>query len=254
MIKKYFLNFSKLLFWLTPVLLWLFWQIILIRPNYFWILLPFSALIVFLAASEAMSKKFNRYFFIVVLDLIVFVVSFYLFSSLLTPGWWLQLFWLYFVWHLYSYLVSLRNYHLDKLNYFLYFSAYSSLVSFFLFSSLLFGLQSFLSFSSWSLLLGIFPLIFLNIMSITVIQNWDKLRNSWFWLFLAFLSWEFIAILTLLPLSYLVLGALSVLFYYSIFNFVRLYLTNRLTKTKIKNYIIFIMISLLVIFLTARWL
>jgi hypothetical protein len=252
--KKYFSNFSKLLFWLTPVLFWFFWQIILDRPNYFWILLPLSIFILLLATNEAMGKKLNKYFLIVFLDLAVFVASFYLFSSLLIPGWWLQIFWFYFVWHLYSYLNSLRNYHLGRVNYFLYFSAYSSLVSFFLFSSFLFGLQSLLSFSPWSLLLGVFPLILLNIISIATIQAWNKSRGFSFWLFLAFLSWEFIAVLTLLPLNYLVLGVLSVLFYYSIFNFVRLYLTSRLTKTKIKNYIIFIMISLLVIFLTARWL
>jgi hypothetical protein len=254
MAKKYFLTFSKLLFWLAPVLFWFFWQIILYRTNYFWMLLGLSVIIILIATYEAMGRKLNKYFLIISFDLVVFVASFYLFSSLIITGWWLQIFWLYFVWHLYSYLISLRNYHLGKVNYFLYFSIYSSLVSFFLFSSLLFGLQSFLSFSPALLLIGVFPLILINMMSIAIIQSWDKLRNFWFWLFLALLSLEFIAVLTLLPLNYLVLGTLSVLFYYSIFNFVRLYLINRLTKTKIKNYIIFIMISLLVIFLTARWL
>jgi len=254
MMKKYFLSFLKLIFWLTPVILWLFWQIILIKPVYFWILLPISIMLVFLVTYEAIGRKLNKYFFITSFDLAVFVASFYLFSSLITPGWWLQIIWFYFVWHLYSYLISLRNYHLARVNYFLYFSAYSSLVSFFLFSSLLFGLQSFLGFSSASLLIAVFPLIFLNIMSVAIIQGWDKLKRPWFWLFLALLSLEFMVVLTLLPLNYLILGVLSVLFHYSIFNFVRLYLINRLTKTKIKNYTTFIIIGLLIIFLTARWL
>lgn len=254
MLNKYFLNFSKLVFWLAPVLIWIFWQLILLKPNLFWEFFVLALALVVIAAVEAVGPRLNKFFLVATLDLLIFVAAFFLFLSLLTPGWLLQFILIYFVWHLYAYFISIKKFQSKKVSYFQYFSSYNSLVSFFLFSSLFFGLQSFLNWSPWILIVIISPLVLANMLSIAFIQSWLNLKSLWFWLFLSLIVVEFIFVLTLLPFNYLVLGILSVLFYYSIFNFTRLYLTNRLTKSKIKNYSLFIVISLLIIFLTTRWL
>jgi hypothetical protein len=55
-------------------------------------------------------------------------------------------------------------------------------------------------------------------------------------------------------LNYLISGILSALAYYSVINFVRLYLENNLKRHKIRNYAWFTAVSLAIILLSARWL
>lgn len=254
MLKKYLRTLSSFLFWLSPLLFWLFWQIVLLNPHSFFTFIIIAGIIIPFVSYEVANRKFNKYFLSTLADLSIFVASIYFFSSLLKMGWGLQFLWFYFIWHLYRYLLSARNFHQEKKNEFIYFSIYHSLVSIFLLGSLLFGLQSSLSLSVWPLLGIVSPLIFIVIVSLASIQGWLKLQPWFFWLFMTMLVVETMIVLSLLPLNFLVLGVLATLFYYSALNFIRLYLEKRLTKKRITNYAFFTIISLIIIFLTARWL
>ena len=252
--NNYLQSLSVLFFWLSPLLFWLFWQFILFNPvHLYWFLL---AIILCLSpvSYEVVGKRLNWNFVAIFYSLAFFVISFFLFSSLLKSGWPLQLLWLYFIWHLYRYLLSARNFYLEKKSEFSYFIIYHLLISVFLFSSLVFGVQSFLSLAVWPLLAISLPVFFFSLLSLAWIETWLKNYKWWFWFLFALLTTEIILALSWLPLSFIILGILSTLFYYSTLNFTRLYIDNRLTAKKIKNYAIFTIVSLIIIFLTARWL
>lgn len=254
MFKKYLQAITSLLFWLAPILFWLFWQLMMLDPRDFFILLIIAVIILPFVAFETVGRKFNRFFFLVMADLAIFVAAVYFFSSLLKMGWGLQFLWFYYIWHLYRYLLAARNYYANKNSEFQYFTIYHTLINLFLISAIIFGFRSSLSLSIWPLLLSSLPLIFINTISLALNQKWLKLQSWSFWIFISILMVEVIMLLSFLPLNFLVLAVLSTLFYYSTINFIRLYFENRLSSRKIKNYAIFTIIALILIFLTARWL
>ena len=92
-----------------------------------------------------------------------------------------------------------------------------------------------------------------NSRSISISHGWNKKSDYIMWPILSFLILEIAMLFTFLPLNYLIAGILCTLAYYSVINFVRLYLNKALTRRKIKNYAWFTGISLLIILLTARW-
>lgn len=254
MMKKYLQFLTSTLFWIFPLLVWLFWQLVMHEPHDFFIYLIISIAIIPLVAYEAVNHNLKQSLVLVSVDLLIFLSAIYFFSSLIKMGQGLNLIWIYFVWHLYRYLLSARNYYSGKKKDFVDFIFYHSLVNLFLLSSLIFGLQVSLSLSIWPLLAIGAPSILISIVSLAIRQQWLKLASWQFWLFLTILELEILIALSFLPLSYLVLGILSTLFYYSVLNFSRLYFEDRLTRKKIKNYTLFTIISLIIIFLTARWL
>lgn len=254
MIKRNIQALTTLLFWIAPVLIWFFWQLIIIKPHNFFIYLIIAIGIVPFIAYEAVNKSLKQDYYLVLAELTIFVGAIYFFSSLIKVGWGLQIIWLYFIWHLYRYLTTARQHYSGKKLDFIDFSFYHSLVNIFILSSLIFGLQVTLSLSVWPLLALAAPLVSLSVILLAIRQKWFK-QSSWrFWAFLAILELEALLVLSFLPLNYLVLGVLSALFYYSALNFTRLYFEDRLSRKKIKNYALFTIISLIIIFLTARWL
>lgn len=254
MIKKYLQSLASFLFWVFPILIWLFWQLIVLNPQNFFRLLIIAIIFLPFVTYEAVNRKFKQSYFLVIVELIIFITTIYFFSSLIKVGWGLQLIWIYFIWHLYRYLIFVRKYYTEKKLDFIDFSFYHSLVNIFLLSSLIFGLQVTLSLSFWPLLAASAPLVLISIISLAIRQNWFRSASWRFWLFLAILELETLLVLSFLPLNYLVSGVLAALFYYSALNFSRLYFENRLTRKKIKNYALFTIVSLIIIFLTARWL
>lgn len=254
MIKKYLQSFARFLFWIFPVLIWSFWQLIILSPQDFFIFLIISLLTLPFVGYVAVNQRFKRSFFLVLAELTIFLGAIYFFSSLIKTGWGLQFMWLYFIWHLYRYLLTARKYYTEKEQEFVDFSFYHSLLNIFLLSSLVFGFQTSLSLSVWPLLALAIPLVFISIVSLAIRQKWFAAVSWYFWLFLCILELEVLLVLSFLPLNYLVLAVLSTLFYYSALNFSRLYFEDRLTRKKINNYALFTIISLIIIFLTARWL
>lgn len=254
MIKKYLQSFASFLFWIFPLLIWLFWQFIMINPNDFYIFLLIASGILPFVVYEVVNRRFKQEFLLVLAELLIFLSTVYFFSSLIKMGLGLQFIWLYFIWHLYRYLLSARQYYTAKKLDFVDFSFYHSLVNIFLLSALIFGLQSTLSLAVWPLLVSAIPIVLISIIALAIRQGWFALVSWRFWLFLGILEVEVLLVLSFLPLNYLVLGVLATLFLYSALNFSRLYFEKRLSRKKIKTYALVTIISLIIIFLTARWL
>jgi len=252
---KQFNFILKFIFWASPLLFWLGWQIILSYPHAFWILLAVSTLLLIITAYEAAQRTWRWQFIFIFLGLALLMNSFYLFISLVASVWIVQLLWLAMLWYLYNYLrvVARMNKKNEKTEWPLM-SLYGGLFTTFFAAATLFGFQAFLGLSLWPLLLVFLIVVFANTRYLAYAQSWNKREYLGFWFFLSLLIAEIVMMLSLLPLNYLIAGILSALAYYSVINFARLYIQGNLTGRKIKNYAWFTALSLALILLTARWL
>ncbi|MDD2681008.1 MAG: hypothetical protein PHE20_02780 [Patescibacteria group bacterium] len=245
----------RFIFWGSPLLFWLGWQLILSYPHALWILASASTLILIFVAYEFAGRKWRWRFFFTFISLALLLNSFYLFASLIAMQWIVQLLWLLMIWYLYSYIstaVKMKK-NVDMTAWGLM-SLYGGLYTTFFAAATLFGFQAFLSLSQWPLLLIFLVIVFANTRALAYAQSWNDKEYLGFWFFLALLTTEIVMMLSLLPLNYLIAAILSALAYYSVINFARLYINGKLSKRKITNYAWFTALSLALILLTARWL
>jgi hypothetical protein len=250
------LNFIlKFIFWVSPFLFWLGWQIILSYPHGLWILLLISTVLLIFLAYEAAQKTWCWQFIFIFIGLALLLNGFYLFISLIASVWIVQLLWLFMLWHLYNYLrrIVKMNKTTNRTEWALM-SLYGGLFTIFFAAATLFGFRAFLGLSPWPVLLIFLIIVFVNTRSLAYTQSWNDREYLGFWFFLSLLIAEIVIMISLLPLNYLIAGILSTLAYYSVINFARLYIQGSLTKRKIKNYAWFTALSLAFILLTARWL
>jgi len=245
----------KFIFWGSPLLFWLGWQLILSYPHALWILASVSTLLLIFVAYEFAGRKWRWRFFFTFISLGLLLNSFYLFISLIALQWIVQILWLLMLWYLYSYLLTTvkMNKGADMSEWALT-SLYGGLYTTFFSAATLFGFRAFLSLSPWPLLLVFLIIVFVNTRALAYAQSWNNREYLGFWLFLSLLTTEIVMMISLLPLNYLIAAILSTLAYYSVINFARLYINGRLSKRKIKNYAWFTALSLVLILLTARWL
>jgi len=255
MLKKELSLLLKILFWASPVIFWSVWQIIMVRPELFWVLASSSLILLLPVAYEAAGRKKNWRFLYILLSLLLSLASYYLFISFLASPWQVELLWLLVLVYFYRYLWAAKKMaNGGEAGDWMLITMYGCLFTYFLASSSLFGLQSFLSLSPWLLLLAFIPFVFASIRSLAFSQGWNHHKDIWIWPLLTLLSLQIAMMLLLLPLNYLVAGILNTLAFYSMVNFLRLYNNKNLTRRKIKNYAWFSALSLIIILLTARWL
>lgn len=255
MLKKRLLSLLKILFWSSPLIFWLGWQLVLLWPTTLWLLLVGSLLLLAGWTYEVVDYRIGWRWLFVLAEPALLASSFYLFISLLASTWLIQFLWLLLVLYLYRYFRSARLIvqSRDKEEW-SQTVLYGGLVTVFLASASLFGLQAFLSLSPWPLLAALLVVLLINTRTIAYAQGWNGTDELWLWPSLSLLVAEIAMMLSLMPLNYLIAGILSALAYYSAINFLRLYLTNKLSGRKIRNYAWFTAVSLAIILLTARWL
>ncbi len=255
MLKKKILSLLKILFWGSPLIFWLGWQLVLLRPTALWLLLVVSLFLLVGWAYEVVGYRIGWRLLFTFAGPALLVSSFYLFISLLALPWLIQFFWLLLILYLYRYfrLARLIGQSQDKGEW-SQAVLYGGLVTVFLASASLFGLQAFLSLSPWPLLAALSVVLLINTRTVAYAQGWNGAGELWLWPGLSLLVTEIAMMLSLMPLNYLIAGILSALAYYSAINFLRLYLTNKLSGRKIRNYAWFTAVSLAIILLTARWL
>jgi len=245
----------KIVYWISPLVFWLCWQIILANPQALWYL-PVAAMTLLLPVSfEAAGRTRGRRFFFIFLSLGMVLSSFYLFISFLSSSWQVEILWFLMLAYIYRYLFTAKRMSQGgSPDDWRLVSLYGGLLTVFLASSSLFGLQSFLSLSPWPLLASFVPFLVAITYSLGYSQQWMRKEDRWLWALLSLLPLQIVMMLFLLPLNYLITGILSTLAYYSMINFVRLYSIKNLTKRKIQNYAWFTALSLIIILLSARWL
>lgn len=134
------------------------------------------------------------------------------------------------------------------------FSSYVNFLSFFLFVSTLYGLQSFLDMPAWQMIL-----ILMTVSSLLIYQviwaNKFKLEKSFEYLILGSLSvvelgWA----IYYFPVNSNVSGLTLAILYYILIGLIRFKLSGKLDRPKIKLFLAFGFVSIIIILLTARWL
>ena len=134
------------------------------------------------------------------------------------------------------------------------FSSYLNFLSFFLFASTLYGMQSFLDMPTLPMVLALLLVSCLLVYQIFRANNF-KIKNSLAYLIVgplsvAELGWA----ISYLPANNNVSGLILAILYYMQVDLIRFQLSGKLDRAKVKLLIIFSLVSVLIILLTARWL
>lgn len=132
-------------------------------------------------------------------------------------------------------------------------SFYANFILIFLLGSVAYGLRAFLSLDPWwlgSITLTTLAIIIYQGLWVSKI-NWKKL---WlYWLIAWMILLQMFYALMLLPLDYNVLGMIWATNYYVIMSLINDRMNDKVSKSKIKFYIILILIIWLLLLATARW-
>lgn len=187
-----------------------------------------------------------------------FTAGLMIFSSIISDGrliqslFVLEALFLYFYYRLiYYYLIKIDHYHVGSLA---EFSSQSNLVAFYLLASSMYGLQSFLNPPMWILIL--FAIFFYGmIVYQTMVVNAIDGKRGMFYILLACLilselSWS----ISFMTLSYYVSGLILTVLYFVLINFIRFHLIGTLDRKTVRTYIIFGLLSIMVVLLTSKWL
>ncbi len=138
------------------------------------------------------------------------------------------------------------------------------MISIFLFSSGIYGIYLDLE-STWILLISIFVEIFFStlflakinfIKSIELNLHLNSARNKTFTFYsflVALLIMELAWAMSFWPANHLTIGAIILISYYALWNVIRNYLRNKLTRNVIFSNIIFFIIFNLTIIITSKW-
>lgn len=144
-----------------------------------------------------------------------------------------------------------RRYRLGSLE---YLADYGNIYAFFLISISFFGFRNYLETSFWFLIPSIIMLTALQLYNF----YWSiKLQFTVFWPYLAvstLIVCQIIWAISLLPFTFIDSALLITVFYYCLTHLQKLHLQAKLTSEKIRYYLVFISLSFILIFLSARWL
>lgn len=131
-------------------------------------------------------------------------------------------------------------------------SAFSFLACF-LFLAALYGFQLFLNLPSWGLILaGVIAIGFLAWQYFYSL-NPGNTNNKVFAIILALLLGQLVWVFYLLPFDYNLLSLALSMFYYLGINISYFYLSGSLNKKNLRPLILFVLIILFLIFITAKW-
>lgn len=139
------------------------------------------------------------------------------------------------------------------------------MISVFLFSSGIYGIYIDSGLSTWTLLIFIFAEVFFSnlylakinfIKSIELNLHLNSARNKTFTFYsflVALLITELVWAMSFWPANHLTIGAIILISFYAIWNVIRNYLRNKLTRHVIFSNMIFFIIFNLAIIITSKW-
>ncbi|MFA6513810.1 MAG: hypothetical protein WCT50_00780 [Patescibacteria group bacterium] len=248
---------SRKTIFLVPILIWLFSQLFLLEPRFFYISIAFSFLLLAFAIKgmekEQGSKNWPLFFFF---PAILFLgVSLY--AALISDYYWIQFilflsasFTFYYLRNIYYFLNYGALERAEKLNNLMTISGFLSV---FTLAATIYGLPTFLGLSFWPLfvLFIIFttPLFFQSFVlgRLNILEKWP------FFLASIFILAELTLVLYFLPLSFNILGFFVAIFYYLILMALRLTLKNNFSVHTMRWPLIFSSVIITILLLTARW-
>jgi hypothetical protein len=254
------MKYSRFLVLLAPVITLISLEFVFLSPKSFYFILFFINLlilaVIFLFFRNSHLKNFNYYIGEAILPF-CFFTSIFIYSSLIISKFFVQLLFLAIVIFIYFYLRNIyyffTNFTVGKSDLFKNLSSLTNFLVMFFSGAAIYGLQAFLNLPVWLLM------IFLMFISFLVVYQkfWvNKINKETAWIYipaslviLLEIGWA----ISFLPLSYNVLGLALAICYYVLMGLTIPSLNNSLTKKTVKIYLIFGIASILLIFLTARW-
>jgi hypothetical protein len=152
---------------------------------------------------------------------------------------------------IYNYFIKPSNYEEGALE---NISLYGSFIAFFLGASVMYGLLAFLNLAIWLLIiasLAFFTAIIYQVLWV----NTNRIKLSFLYtlicgLVIVEIAWA----MSFLPIKYYISGFVLAIIYYILIGLTRFYLLDKLDSKIIKLYLGFGLSSIILVFLTARWL
>lgn len=252
------MKISSLLVLICPLLILILSELFLVWPKMFFISLILIPLIIFFSIKKVIkeSKEKKNWFNFSILP-IIFSLSGVIYSILLTNKFFVQLIFVAVAIFVYFYFRNVY-YYLNKSKLFQNnalenISSYGNFIVMFFSFSAAFGLQAFLNLPVWSIMLVLIPVIFL--VSYQVIWV-NKIPLN--------LGFVYIAINTLvlfetawaasfLPFNHNALGLALAICYYILIGIIRFHFKGKEEENKIRLYLFFGLICILIILLSSRW-
>jgi hypothetical protein len=255
------MKYSRLLVLLTPILIFIFLELVVFNHSLFFVslllanLAILAAVLVFLKASKA-EKNLGVYLGVAVLPL-GFLSSIFVYSSLVVNKFFIQFLFLaasgfiyFYLRYIYYYLVRPEFCRADTIK---IISAAGNFFMVFFSASAVYGLQSFLNLPVWLLMVCLLFMIFLAVYQI-MWANKIKIKTALaFILIIGVILFEVGWSISFLPLKHDINGLVLAVYYYILIGLSFSYLAGSLNRKIVKNYLIFGFLGTLLVLLTARW-
>lgn len=133
-------------------------------------------------------------------------------------------------------------------------SSYGNFLAIFFIATLLYSLQSFLNIQVWIMIMLLLLSIVLAVYQILWVNGVNR-RIAYFYVLLAGLALSELAwSISFLPLNYFVSGLIFSIYYYMLIGMIRFYLLNQLNAKLVKIYLLFGILSIGAVMMTAHWL
>lgn len=255
------MKYNRFLVLLMPVIVFILLESVFLFPGAFYFILFLVNLSVlgpiFLFFENSKYSKEWRYYANEIILPFSFLTSIFIYFSLATNKLFVQFLFLVVIFFAYFYLRNIYYFFagssVGKSD---LFKNILSLVNFFIIffsASVIYGLQAFLNLPVW-----ISMIFWMAISILAVYQKFlaNRTKQEEVLIYMLVCSVVFLEIgwaMSFLPLTYNVLGLTMALCYYVLVGLVVAYFNDNLTGKKIKAYLIFGILSILLIFLTARW-
>lgn len=253
------MKYNRALPLVVPIIIWLLLEFYLFNTKLIYWLGALSILIIFFTARrfcrESLIDK-NWWNFSILP--IIFLIAVIFYSTMLQNALTIQvifalvLIFLYFYLRFsYYYLIRPVSYKVASIE---NISSYVNLISVFLFSASIYGLEAFLNFPVWPLMLVLAIFSGLAIYQIFWTSKIELKASLIYVIICPLVIIELAWALSFLPLNYNVSGLILAICYYVLIGLTKLKLLDMLDMPKVKLYLYFGLISILVVLLTSRWL
>lgn len=252
------MKYNKFLILIVPTLSFLFLEIYFFYPKMVYVILVLIFSMIFFTARQFILASEKRDNIINIISLpVLFVFGSIFVSFFLRDGWLIHLLFVFDLIFLYYYLKISYYYFLrvdlykkiDMEN----LSAYGGFMAFYFSSVSFFGFQLFLDIDIWKLMIFLAIIVFLIVFQVAWAKGINKQTSFFYALLLSLIMLELSWGISLLTLSYYILGLLLAVSFYILIGLVKFYLFGGLNKEKVKLYLFFGLLSVILVLLTARW-
>lgn len=252
------MRYNRILPLLIPVLVLFFLEFFFINPKMIYVMTVLIVLSIFFVTRQFArhSDVSNDWWNFMILPT-VFSLSLITYSTIITSGALVHIFFIGLVIFLYLYFRSIYYYLLQPKFYKDYslenISAYANFLVVFMASASAYGLESFLNIPVWILIMFLLAIIALVLYQSFWVNGID-MRQGFIYimigcLVLVELAWS----ISFLPLNFNISGVVLAICFYLFQSLVKLYLQDILDYKLVKKYLFFSGGSILLILLTARW-